>query len=57
MDRDFLSKFTFIFEAIQSFLFIVALIIAFIFLTQFSHKLGVMEEKISVLEDLTPLNP
>jgi len=55
MDKNFMDKFNFIFGVIQSVLLIIGLIVAFIYVAQFSYTLGEMEERINNLELLNPI--
>lgn len=57
MDRNFIDKFNFIMRTIQSFILLVAVIVAFIYVAKFSYRLGIIESKISVLEEMVPLTP
>jgi len=55
MDKNFMDKFNFIFGVIQTCMLMVGITIMLIFIAHFSYSLGVIESKISVLEEQNPI--
>ena len=55
MDKNFMDRFNFIFGTVQTVLLIVAIVIAFTYVAKFSHSLGSIETRISILELQNPI--
>jgi len=57
MDKNFMDKFTFIFGVIQTLLLLLGVVIGFVYIVSFAYKFGVLDERVSILEDQNPILP